>query len=89
MGYGRAPRMRSPRQRPAPEIRNAIFYGLRGGIAWRPLLRNCCPGALSYGDSACGMKQAGRTIKHVLPISDREWIRWDKSPTAAELDSQA
>lgn len=72
------------------EIVNAIFYVLRGGIAWRLLPSDLPPWQTVYGwfsrfrDSALFEK-----INHALVMADRERIGREASPTAAIIDSQS
>jgi putative transposase len=79
-----------PRRWPAREILNAIFYVLRGGIAWRLLPSDLPPKSTAirwfslWRDT--GLFEA---INHLLVMADRERVGREASPTAAVLDSQS
>src|SRR5215212_9029145 len=75
---------------PPREILNAIFYVLRGGIAWRLIPKDLPPKspALGYFSRWRGEGLFGR-INHHLVMSDRERVGRDASPTAVVLDSQS
>lgn len=79
-----------PRKWAMREIVNAIFYVLRGGIAWRLLPPDLQPWQTVYGwfsrfrDSALFEK-----INHALVMVDRERVGREASPTAAIIDSQS
>ena len=75
---------------PMREILNAIFYVLRGGIAWRLIPKDLPPRSTTYGyfrrwrDDGLFAR-----INHHLVMADRERVGRDASPTAAVLDSQS
>lgn len=79
-----------PRKWAMCESVNAIFYVLRGGIAWRSLPSDLPPWQTVYGwfsrfrDSALFEK-----INHALVMIDRERVGREASPTAAIIDSQS
>ena len=75
---------------PLREILNAIFYVLRGGIAWRLLPKDLPPRSTAYGYFSRG-REAGlfARINHHLVIADRERVGRSAWPTAAVLDSQS
>jgi transposase len=79
-----------PRAWPMREIVNAIFYVLRGGIAWRLLPSDLPPWGTAYRWFATwrgnGMFER---INHALVMADRERVGRAASPTAAILDSQS
>ena len=79
-----------PRAWPLREIVNAIFYVLRGGIAWRLLPREFPPRTTVYRWFAL-WRDTGlfETINHVLVMADRERVGRAASPTAAVIDSQS
>ena len=72
------------------EILNAIFYVLRGGIAWR-LLPNDLPPKTTVYRWFASWRDTGlfETINHLLVMADRERVGRDASPTAAVIDSQS
>jgi putative transposase len=79
-----------PRAWPMREIVNAIFYVLRGGIAWRQLPDHFPPWTTVYRwfatwRDACVFE----TINHALVMADRERAGREASPSAAILDSQS
>lgn len=79
-----------PRAWPMREIINAIFYVLRGGIAWRLLPSDFPPWPTVYRWFAafrdgCVFEK----INHALVMADRERAGRDASPTAAIIDSQS
>lgn len=85
------PRTRGrPRRWPLREIMNAIFYVLRGGIAWRLLPRDLPPRSTVFG-WFCRWRDDGlfETINHLLVMADRERVGREASPSAAVLDSQS
>jgi transposase len=90
------PLMPEPRQRGRPrawplrEIVNAIFYVLRGGIAWRLIPKDLPPRTTVYRWFAQG-RDTGlfERINHRLVMADRERVGRDPSPTAAVIDSQS
>ena len=75
---------------PLREIVNAIFYVLRGGIAWRLLPREFPPRGTVYRWFA-RWRDTGlfETLNHLLVMADRERIGREASPSAAVLDSQS
>jgi transposase len=79
-----------PRRWPAREILNAIFYVLRGGIAWRLLPSDLPPKSTVFRWFSL-WRDTGlfETINHLLVIADRERVGREASPTAAVLDSQS
>jgi putative transposase len=82
--YGR------PRGRSLREIVNAIFYVLRGGIAWRLLPKDFSPWQTVYRWFAA-WRDTGvfEKINHALVMADRERVGRDASPSAAIIDSQS
>ena len=79
-----------PRQWPMREIMNAIFYVLRGGIAWRLLPKDFPPMTTVYG-WFLRFRREGlfQTINHHLVMADRERAGRQASPSAAVIDSQS
>jgi transposase len=79
-----------PRAWPLREIVNAIFYVLRGGIAWRLLPTDFPPWRTVYR-WFCRLRDDGtwRRLNHALVMADRERVRRPPSPTAAIIDSQS
>jgi transposase len=79
-----------PRAWPLREILNAIFYVLRGGIAWRLLPNDLPPRTTVYRWFArwrdTGLFQA---MNHRLVMADRERVGREASPSAAVMDSQS
>jgi transposase len=75
---------------PAREILNAIFYVLRGGIAWRLLPSDLPPKSTVFRWFSL-WRDTGvfETINHLLVMADRERVGREASPTAAVLDSQS
>lgn len=72
------------------EIVNAIFYVLRGGVAWRLLPREFPPKStvfhwFSIFRDTCLFEK----INHALVIADRERVGRAASPSAAIIDSQS
>ena len=90
------PLMPKPKQRGRPwawslrEILNAIFYVLRGGVAWR-LLPNDLPPRTTVYRWFAHWRDTGlfARINHALVMADRERVGRDASPSAAVLDSQS
>ncbi len=82
--YGR------PRFWPMREIMNAIFYVLRGGIAWRLLPRDLPPKSTVFRWFSL-WRDTGlfETMNHLLVMADRERVGREASPTAAVIDSQS
>ena len=72
------------------EIVNAIFYVLRGGIAWRLLPKDMPPWPTVYRWFArfCA-EDVFERINHVLVARDRERVGREASPSAAIIDSQS
>ncbi|WP_046869559.1 IS5 family transposase, partial [Microvirga massiliensis] len=86
-----APNRRArPRARPLREIVNAIFYMLRGGIAWRLLPREFPPRTTVYRWFAL-WRDTGlfETLNPLLVMADRERGGREASPSAAVIDSQS
>ena len=79
-----------PREWPLREVLNAIFYVLRGGIAWRLLPSDLPPKSTAFRWFA-QWRDAGlfETINHRLVMADRERLGREASPTAVVLDSQS
>ena len=79
-----------PRAWPLREIINAIFYVLRGGIAWRLLPREFPPRTTVYRWFAL-WRDTGlfETLNHLLVMADRERVGREASPSAAVIDSQS
>jgi putative transposase len=72
------------------EILNAIFYVLRGGIAWRLIPKDLPPKSTVFGYFS-RWRDMGlfARLNHSLVMADRERVGRDASPTAAVLDSQS
>ena len=72
------------------EILNAIFYVLRGGIAWRLIPKDLPPKSTAFGYFSRWRDEGlfGR-INHHLVMADRERVGREASPTAVVLDSQS
>ena len=91
-----APLMPDPDTRGRPpvwtmrEVLNAIFYVLRGGIAWRLIPKDLPPRSTTFGYFARWRDEGpfGR-ISHTLVMADRERAGRAASPTATVLDSQS
>jgi transposase len=79
-----------PRRWSTRDILNAIFYVLRGGIAWRLLPSDLPPKSTVFRWFSL-WRDTGlfETINHVLVMADRERVGREASPTAAVLDSQS
>lgn len=79
-----------PRAWSLREILNAIFYVLRGGIAWRLLPRDLPPRPPVYRWFAW-WRDTGlfETVIHRLVMADRERVGREASPSAAILDRQS
>jgi putative transposase len=75
---------------PMREIVNAIFYVLRGGIAWR-LLPRCFPPWRTVYRWFARFRDAGvwESLNHHQVMLDRERGGREASPTAAVIDSQS
>src|SRR3989337_769022 len=85
------PRQRGrPRAWPRREFVNAIFYVLRGGIAWRLIPKDLPPRTTVYRWFAF-WRDTGlfERINHLLVMADRERVGRAASPSAAVLDSQS
>ena len=72
------------------EIVNAIFYVLRGGIAWRLLPKDVRPWQTVYRWFArprdgCVFER----MNHALVMADRQRVGREASPSAAIIDSQS
>lgn len=79
-----------PREWSMREIMNAIFYVLRGGIAWRLLPKDFPPWQTVYRWFARLRDEAVfEKINHALVMADRVRTGREASPTAAVLDSQS
>lgn len=79
-----------PRAWSMREIVNAIFYVLRGGIAWRLLPSDFPPWATVYRWFAAFRDgSVFEKINHALVMADRERVGRHASPTAAIIDSQS
>src|SRR3982751_1641453 len=72
------------------EILNAIFYVLRGGIAWRLIPKDLPPKSTAFGYFSRWRDEGlfGR-INHHRVMADRERVGREASPTAVVLDSQS
>ena len=72
------------------EVVNAIFYILRGGVAWS-LLPKCFPPWPTTYRWFARFRNDGtwETINHHLVMLDRERAGREASPTAAVIDSQS
>jgi len=69
---------------------NAIFYVLRGGVAWRLLPTDLPPRTTVYRwFSAWRDTGLFETMNHLLVMADRERVGREASPSAAVLDSQS
>ena len=79
-----------PRQWSLREVLNAIFYVLRGGIAWRLLPSDLPPRSTAFRWFA-EWRDTGlfETLNHVLVMADRERVGQEASPSAVVLDSQS
>ena len=79
-----------PREWPLREIVNAIFYVLRGGVAWR-LLPNDLPPRTTVYRWFAQWRDTGlfESMNHLLVMADRERVGREASPSAAVLDSQS
>src|SRR3954470_8193170 len=75
-----------PRGWPLREVLNAIFYVLRGGVAWRLLPTDLPPRTTVYRWFAL-WRDTGlfETLNHHLVMADRERVGRDASPSAAVL----
>jgi putative transposase len=79
-----------PRAWPLREIVNAIFYVLRGGIAWRLIPKDLPPRTTVHRWLAL-WRDTGlfERINHLLAMADRERVGREASPSAAVIDSQS
>ena len=79
-----------PRAWPLREIVNAIFYVLRGGIAWRLIPKHLPPRTTVYRWFAF-WRDTGlfERMNHILVMADRERVGRAASPSAAVIDSQS
>jgi putative transposase len=79
-----------PREWPLREIMNAIFYVLRGGVAWR-LLPNDLPPRTTVYRWFSQWRDTGlfESMNHLLVMADRERVGREASPSAAVLGSQS
>src|SRR5215212_10832953 len=84
------PKCGRPRFWPMREIMNAIFYVLRGGIAWRLLPRDLPPKSTVYRWFSL-WRDTGlfETMNHLFVMADRERVGREASPSAAVIDSQS
>ena len=79
-----------PRAWPTREIVNAIFYVLRGGIAWRLLPSDFPPWTTVYRWFAAWRDASVfERINFALVMADRERAGHEASPSAAIIDSQS
>jgi putative transposase len=79
-----------PRAWPMREIVNAIFYVLRGGLAWRLLPSDFPPWATVYRWFAAWRDGCVfEKLNHALVMADRERVGREASPSAAIIDSQS
>jgi len=75
---------------PLREIVNAIFYVLRGGIAWRMLPKGFPPASTVYRWFAAWRDNGlWESLNHHLVMTDRERVGREASPSAAVIDSQS
>jgi transposase len=79
-----------PRAWPLREIVNAIFYVLRGGIAWRLLPKDFPPWQTVYRWFArLRDESVFERMNHALVMEDRQRVGREASPSAAIIDSQS
>jgi putative transposase len=86
-----APKQRGrPRAWPVRDILNAIFYVLRGGVAWWLLPNDLPPRTTVYRWFAL-WRDTGlfERMNYALVMADRERVGREASPSAAVLDSQS
>ena len=77
-----------PRARPLREIVNAIFYVMRGGIAWRLVRSDFPPWRTVYRWFSTWRNEGlFERINHALVTADRERAGRPPSPSAAIIDS--
>src|ERR687898_95748 len=75
---------------PRREIMNAIFYVLRGGIAWRLLPTDLPPKSTVFRWFALWRDRGVfESLNHLLVMADRERVGREAPPTAAVIDSQS
>jgi transposase len=78
------------REWPMREIMNAIFYVLRGGLAWRLLPKDFPPWQTVYRWFARFRDECVfERMNHALVALDRQKAGRDASPSAAIIDSQS
>src|SRR5260221_13974863 len=79
-----------PAEWPMREIVNAIFYVLRGGIAWRVLPKDFPPWQTVYRWFA-RLRDEGvvERMNHALGMTDRQRVGREASPSAAINDRQS
>ena len=77
-----------PQKWPPREIMKAIFYVLRGGVAWR-LLPNDLPPTVYRWFAAWRDTGLFETMNHLLVMADRERVGREASPSATVIDSQS
>ncbi len=91
MDLSRSPAARSTGRRrawPLREIVNAIFYVLRGGIAWRLPPKDFPPWQTVYRWFArLRDETALESMNHTLVMKDRQRVAREASPSAAIIDS--
>ena len=79
-----------PREWPLREVMNAIFYVLRGGIAWRLLPSDLPPKSTAFRWFSLWRDNGlFETMNHMLVMADRERVGREASPSAVVLDSQS
>lgn len=78
------------REWPMREILNAIFYVLRGGIAWRLLPKDFPPWQTVYRWFARMRDEAVfERMNYALDMADRQRVGREASPSAAIINSQS
>jgi len=83
-------RMGRPLRWPLREIFNAIFYVMRGGVAWRLLPSDLPPKSTAYRWFAAWRdKGVFEALNHTLLMIDRERKGRAASPSACIIDSQS
>ena len=79
-----------PPKWPMREVWNAIFYVLRGGIAWRLLPKEFPPkSTVFHWFSAFRDSCLFERVNHTLVMADRERVGREANPSAAIIDSQS
>lgn len=69
---------------------NAIFYVLRGGIAWRLLPTDLPPKSTVFRWFALWRDRGVfEAMNHLLVMADRERVGHEASPSASVIDSQS